>query len=72
MTREEHRKFKREADKSIGAVCGHIFRGETLTEEELGTHADTLQKLYHEYNAAIEALEQVNSKVRWHFDENRK
>lgn len=71
MTNEEHRKFRFDVDKSINAICGHLFRGETLSEDELGAHIDNISKLNIEYNSAISTLNEIRSKIRWHFNENQ-
>ena len=55
----------------MNAVCGHIFRGETLSEDELRTHIDVIEKLYFNYSDAIETLNQIQSKINWHFKESK-
>ena len=51
----------------MNAVCEHLFSGKTLSEDELVTHIDVIQKLYYNYSDAIETLNTIQAKINWHF-----
>ena len=67
MTRKEHREFRDKANKALSAIADHVFNRAPLITEEKEKHIDTLCKLETEYNQAINALDQIESKLYHYF-----